>query len=166
MRIGVRTRQRLYTAGILLLMLLLPSCDLPSDSALIRRFRSSHAELERLRQMADEDNVDGRIHADYADPHLPDARLAEYRKLMSSAGIVRLWAHGRAKPLELVVDANGFLAQGDYKGYWYDPGEQQASSPSLDDSCFNLASAKKTARFCSAVRSLGDGWWLLRYEYQ
>lgn len=163
---GLPKRQSLYTAVALLLPLLLCGCDLPSDGALIHRFQTFHADFERRRQMVDEDNIDGRIHKDYADPHLVDARLAEYRKLMSADGIMRLWGHGRTKPLELIVDGNGFLAQGDYKGYLYDPGEQQPSSDSLDDSCFNLGSAKKTERSCSAVRSLGGGWWLIRYEYR
>jgi hypothetical protein len=42
--------------------------------------------------MADEDNIDGRIHADYADPHLPVARLTEYRNLMKAADVTRLYA--------------------------------------------------------------------------
>ena len=116
--------------------------------------------------MVDEDNLEGRIHAAYADPQVPDARLAEYRKLMGSCGVMRLWAHGRSKPLELVVDANGWLAQGDYKGYWYNPQQPQPASASLDGSCTDLPEARKTGRSCSAVPSLGGGWWLLRYEYR
>jgi len=154
-------------ALLVLLGILLIGCSLlPSDRSLIRRFHASHADLEQLQRMVDEDNLVGRIHANYADPHLSDARLAEYRKHMRAAGIMRLWAYGRAKPLELVVDANGWLDAGESKGYWYDPSEQQPSSASLDNSCFEIANAKKEDRFCSAVRSLGGGWWLLRYEYR
>lgn len=152
--------------GALFCVLVLSGCDLPNDDALIQRFRSSHKELERLRQMADEDNIEGRIHADYADAHLPPARLAEYRSLMKLAGVMRLYASGRARPLEFTVDANGWLSHGDYKGYLYSPGEQQVSSASLDDSCFHLTEAKKAERFCRAVRSLGGGWWLIRYEFE
>ena len=152
--------------GTLFCLLVLSGCDLPTDYSLIQRFRSSRNELERLRQMTDEDNIQGRIHADYADPHLEAARLAEYRRLMKASGVIRLYVNGRAKPLEFTVDANGWLSQGDYKGYLYDPGEQQVSSASLDDSCFDLPEAKKAGRFCSAVRSLGEGWWLLRYEFR
>lgn len=142
------------------LLLFLFGCSLPSDNALIQRFQGSHNDLERLRQMVDEDNLDGRIHADYADPHLPDVRLAEYRKLMRAAGIMRLWAHGRSKPLELIVDANGWLAEGEYKGYTYDPSEQQPSSASLDISCFEIAQARKEGRFCSAnAASVTAGGW-------
>jgi hypothetical protein len=121
---------------------------------------------DQLRQMVYEDNLDGRLHADYADSHLPDARLAEYRSLMRATGVMRLWGHGRSRPLELLVDANGWLNQGQYKGYWYDPSGPQQSSSSLDDSCFEIAEARKEERYCSAVRTLGDGWWLLRYEYR
>ena len=106
-----------FTVLFALLGILAIGCSLPSDESLIRRFQVSHADFQQLQRMVDEDNLDGRIHADYADPHLPDARLAEYRKLMRSAGIMRLWAHGKAKPLELVVDATGWLSHGDYKGY-------------------------------------------------
>ena len=116
--------------------------------------------------MAYEDNISGRIHADYADPKLTETRLGEYRRLMKASGIVRLYGNGKGQPLELMVDTSGFLAQGDYKGYLYDPSESAPSSASLDDSCFNIADAKKDERFCSAVHSLGNGWWLLRYEYR
>ena len=156
-----------FTVLFVLLGILVIGCSLPSDESLIRRFQVSHADFQQLQRMVDEDNLDGRIHADYADPHLPDARLAEYRKLMRSAGIMRLWAHGKAKPLELVVDATGWLSHGDYKGYSYNPLEQRPPSASLDISCFETAEAKKEGeRACSAVRSLGGGWWLLRYEYR
>jgi hypothetical protein len=94
--------------------------------------------------MIDEDNLEGRIHADYADPHLSDARLKEYRSLMSVNHITRLWGNGRSKPFELIVVANGWL----------------------DASCFDIKEPETDDRFCSAVNSLGDGWWLLRYEYR
>jgi hypothetical protein len=148
------------------LLLFVSGCSLPSDSSLIQQFQGSQAELEQLRRMVDQDNLDGRIHADYADPHLPEARLAEYRRLLKATGVMRLWAHGRAKPLELIVDGDGWLAQGDYKGYLYDLEAQKVSSASLDASCFDVADSKKTQRFCSAFRTLGAGWWLVRYEYR
>jgi len=66
----------------------------------------------------------------------------------------------------LVVDSNGWLDEGEYKGYLYDLSEQQPSSASLDVSCFEITEARKKDRFCSAVRSLGEGWWLVRYEYR
>jgi hypothetical protein len=116
--------------------------------------------------MIDEDNLEGRIHADYADPHLSDARLKEYRSLMSVNHITRLWGNGRSKPFELIVVANGWLDQGEYKGYAYDPSGPQKSIDSLDASCFDIKKPETDDRFCSAVNSLGDGWWLLRYEYR
>lgn len=116
--------------------------------------------------MIDEDNLEGRIHADYADPKVSPSRLEEYRSLLRDAGVIRLWAHGKSKPFELMVDGTGFLAQGDYKGYLYDPAPQTPPAPSLDDSCFDTAKIPDTQRSCSAVRSLGNGWWLLRYEYR
>ena len=116
--------------------------------------------------MIDEDNLDGRIHADYADPKLSVARLAEYRSLLRNAGVMRLWAHGSSKPFELVVDGSGFLSQGDYKGYLYDPAPQNPPLPSLDDSCFDTEQIPASQRFCSGVRNLGNGWWLIRYEYR
>jgi len=152
--------------GILLLLACLSACDLPSDYALITRFSEKRGELERIRQMIDEDNLEGRIHAGYADPKVSPSRLEEYRSLLRDAGIIRLWAHGKSKPFELMVDGSGFLAQGDYKGYLYDPAPQIPPAPSLDDSCFNAATILDTQRSCSAVRNLGNGWWLLRYEYR
>jgi len=152
--------------GTLISVLSLVGCDLPADATLIAQFKRSHNDIEHLRQMAEEDDIHGRIHAGYADPKLPQARLDEYRRLMSASGIMRLYANGRQPPLELMVDGTGFLAQGDYKGYLYNPSESARSAASLDDSCFDIAEAKKEERFCSAVRSLGDGWWLVRYEYR
>lgn len=152
--------------SILLLLALLCACDLPSDHALATQFSQKKAQFDRIRLMIDEDNLDGRIHADYADPKLSAARLEEYRSLLRNTGIIRLWAHGRSKPLELVADASGFLSQGDYKGYLYDPAPQDPSLRSLDDSCFLSEQIPTSQRFCSGVRSLGNGWWLIRYEYR
>jgi hypothetical protein len=151
---------------VFLCLLAIAGCDLPSDASLIRQFQRSRQDFERLRQMADEDNIQGRIHSDFADPKLSDVRLTEYRRLMKGSGIVRLYASGRGKPLELIVDANGFLAQGDYKGFWYNPAESRPPAASLDESCFDIAEATKQERSCSAVLSLGEGWWLIRYEYR
>jgi hypothetical protein len=150
---------------ILLLLTLLCACDLPSDHALITRFSQKHSELERIRQMIDDDNLEGRVHADYADPKLSSSRLEEYRSLLRDTGVMRLWAHGKSKPFELIVDGTGFLGEGDYKGYLYDPAPQAPVSASLDGSCFLAGQIPDSQRFCSGIRSLGNGWWLIRYEY-
>jgi hypothetical protein len=113
---------KLLVTSILLLFAFLCGCNsLPSDQDLIGRFRQVRPELERIRQMIDEDNLDGRIHADYADPKLTPARLDQYRSLLRKTVVMRLWAHGKAKPFELIAGGTGFLAQGDYKGYMYNP---------------------------------------------
>src|SRR5690242_7441890 len=73
---------------------------LASDAQLIKRFQSSRGDLERLRQMVVEDNLQGRIHAQYVDDKsLPTRRIEEYRRLLEKAGITRLWANGRNEPL-------------------------------------------------------------------
>ncbi|PYX94311.1 MAG: hypothetical protein DMG71_12930 [Acidobacteria bacterium] len=53
--------------------------------------------------MIDEDNLEGRIHADCDDPKLAPARLDQYRSLMRNTGVMRLWAHGKSKPFELIL---------------------------------------------------------------
>lgn len=159
-------RARRTRISILLLLTLLCACDLPSDHALITQFSQKRAQFDRIRQMIDEDNLDGRVHADYADPKLAAARLEEYRSLLRGAGVMRLWAHGKSKPFELVADASGFLSQGDYKGYLYDPSPQNPPLPSLDDSCFLAEKIPDSQRFRSGVLSLGNSWWLIRYEYR
>jgi hypothetical protein len=116
--------------------------------------------------MAEEDDIRGRIHADYADPKLPVARLQEYRRLMKVSGITRLSANGRKDPVEFIVDSNGFLAQGDYKGFMYNPLDSDKTDVSLDGDCFHIAEALKEERFCSVARGLGDGWWLILYQYR
>lgn len=144
---------------------LLCACSsMPRDSALTKMFSQS-IEFERLRQMIDEDNLDGRIAADYADPRLPPMRLEKYRQAMAQIGVVRLWAHGRSKPFELIVGTSGFIHSGDYKGYLYDPEQEHPVSSSLDRSCFNEFPAVSEPQFCETFRKLGNGWWLIRYEY-
>ena len=153
--------------SILLFVTCLCACNsLPSDHALISRFSQKRAELERIRQMIDEDNLEGRIHSDYSDPKLSTSRLEQYRSILRDTGVVRLWAHGKSKPFELMVAGTGFLAQGDYKGYLYDPTPQNPPASSLDNSCFETAQIPDTQPSCSAVRNLSDGWWLIRYEYR
>jgi hypothetical protein len=151
----------------LFLAFLCGACDsLPSDQALIARFGQKRPELERLRRMIDEDNLKGRIHVDYADPKLSSSRLEEYRSLLRDAGVMRLWAHGKSEPFELIVAGTGFLAQGDYKGYMYNPAKPQPPpvSPSLDNSCFDTPQMSDGQRFCNVARFLDGGWWLIRYR--
>jgi hypothetical protein len=145
---------------------LLCACDLPNDQKLITRFSQKRPGLERIRLMIDEDNLEGRIHEDYADPQLPSSRLDSYRTLLRDIGVMRLWAHGKSKPFELIVAGTGFLGEGDYKGYLYDPAPQNPTAPSLNDSCFEVEEISDTQRFCSAVRNLDKNWWLIRYEYR
>jgi hypothetical protein len=154
---------------LLFLAFLCGACDsLPSDQALIARFGQKRPELERLRRMIDEDNLEGRIHADYADPKLSSSRLEEYRSLLRDSGVMRLWAHGKSEPFELIVAGTGFLAQGDYKGYMYNPAKPQPPPvpPSLDNSCFDTPQMSDGQRFCNVARFLDGGWWLIRYEYR
>jgi hypothetical protein len=116
--------------------------------------------------MVDEDNLQGRVHADCAAPHLPAAQLAGYRRLMRADGILRLGGQGRSKPLDLLVDSNGWLGEGEYRGDSYDPSALQKSAASLDHSCWEIPEATKIDRHCSAVRALGDGWWLVEYGFR
>ena len=162
----IRARRAFARISILLLLAILCSCDLPSDHSLRTRFSQKKAQFDRIHQMIDEDNLDGRIHADYADPKLPAVRLEQYRSLLRDAGLTRLWANGKSKPFELVADGTGFLSQGDYKGYLYDPSPQDPTLPSLDDSCFLTEQIPDSRRFCRGVLSLGNGWWVIRYEYR
>jgi hypothetical protein len=155
--------------SILLFLAFQCACDsLPSDQVLITRFSQKRPEFERLRQMVGEDNLEGRIHADYADPKLPSSRLGEYRSLLRAAGVMRLLAHGKSEPFELVAAGTGFLAQGDYKGSMYNPAKPKPPrvSPSLDNSCFDTPQISDGDRSCSMARFLDDGWWLIRYEYR
>jgi hypothetical protein len=134
--------------SVLLLFAFLCACDsLPSDQALITRFNQKRPELERIRQMVAEDNLEGRIHADYADPKLSSSRLEEYRALLRDAGVMRLWAHGKSDPFELIVAGSGFLAQGDYKGYMYNPAKPKPPlvPPSLDNSCCEKSNIRQRA---------------------
>ena len=156
----------MWLIGLSVILLPLCHCDLPADRELTDRFAQKQPEFDSLRKMIEEDNLDGRIHMDYADPKLHPERLEQYRALMKDIGIMRLWAHGKNQPFELVVDGTGFLAQGDYKGYMFNPEKPQPFSQSLDGSCFESTHALKTQRSCQAASSLDNGWWLIRYEYR
>jgi hypothetical protein len=145
------------------LTLLISACGrLGSDAELISNFHNHEGAFDQLQRMVNEDDLQGRIHASYADPKLPKDRLARYRTLMAESGVMRLWAQGKSKPIEFIVDATGFLDEGDYKGYLFSMNNETPTSESLDKSCI---SAKSQDRYCSAVRPLGAHWWLLRYEY-
>jgi hypothetical protein len=135
---------------------------LSSDAKLIGSFHNHRGRLEQLRMMVAEDDLQGRIHATYADPKLPAERLSQYRNLMATSGVTRLWAKGRANPIEFIVDATGFLSQGEYKGYLFSMNTETPDSASLDQSCREEASYQRS---CRAVRPLDVHWWLLRYEY-
>jgi len=148
---------------VLALMLPISGCGrLSSDAKLISNFHNHQGTFDQLQRMVNEDDLQGRIHASYADPKLPEDRLARYRSLMAESGVMRLWAQGKSKPIEFIVDATGFLDEGDYKGYLFSMSNETPASKSLDESCY---SAKSQDRYCSAVRPLGANWWLLRYEY-
>lgn len=168
--------KRLATCAIGLLFLCLPlvlhfgDTPLVSDAELVRMFQRSRSDLEKLRQMVNEDDLKGipdRIGVGYGPKDMPAERLAEYRRLLSSVSYERLWANGREQPFEIVVDGTGFLSVGDYKGYYYSPKKEEPIVSSLDHSCFKPPNAKSSdPRFCNALRPLGDGWWLIRYEYK
>jgi hypothetical protein len=81
---------------------------------------------------------------------------------MAASGVMRLWANGKEKPIEFIVDATGFLDEGDYKGYLFSTDDETPTAQSLDKSCL---AAKSQDRYCTAVRPLDMHWWLLRYEY-
>lgn len=142
------------------------ACDLPSDHELTVRFSQRRSEFEHIRQMIEEDNLEGRIHANYADPKLTPERLEQYRKLMKETGVIRLWAHGNKEPFELIAGGSGFLAEGDYKGYMFNPARPPSFSQSLDHSCFESVQISDAERVCRAASTLDDGWWLIRYEYR
>jgi hypothetical protein len=147
------------------------SIPLITDAELTRRFAVSRNNLETVRQMVNEDDLNGvrgRIGLAYGPTHIAAERLAEYRRLLSSVGYGRLWPQGRDKPFEITVDSTGFLDVGDYKGYYYSPEKEKTpTAPSLDHSCFEIPNASsKDGKYCHAYRSLGGGWWLLRYEYR
>jgi hypothetical protein len=150
------------------LAFLLPlcSCDLATDRDLTDRFVQKQPDFESLRKMIEEDDLEGRIGRDYADPKLSPERLERYRALMKDIGVIRLWAHGKREPFELIVDGTGFLAQGDYKGYMFNPEKPALFSQSLDNSCFQSNQIPQNQRSCSAASSLDNGWWLIRYEYR
>ena len=138
-------------------------CTLPSDARLIRRFHQRRNSLEKLRRMAREDRLKGRIHAGYYDDKkLPEPRVREYRALMADSGVVRLWPNEDERSIEFLVDAVGVLDVGTYKGYVWSIKPQHPIVDSLDESCSDWAPA---GRFCHASRHLDGDWWLIRYEY-
>jgi hypothetical protein len=142
------------------------ACDLPTDHELTVRFNQRRSEFEEIKQMIQDDDLEGRVHADYADPKLTPVRLEQYRMLMKDTGVIRLWAHGMKEPFELIAGGSGFLEQGDCKGYMFNPEKPQPFLQSLDHSCFDSSQIPGTERSCRAASTLDDAWWLIRYEYR
>ena len=162
----VRAARAVTPISSFLLLSLLCACDLPSDHSLITQFTQKRAQFDLIRQMIDEDNLEGDIRAGRADPKMTAARLQEYRSLLPDAGIMSLSAHGKSKPFELIADDSESLSQGDSKGFLYDPAPQYPTLPSLDKSCFLMEKIPASQFSCAVVRSLGNGWWLIRSEYR
>jgi hypothetical protein len=163
--------QRLVTESTFvvafLAVLLMCSCGpLLSDSDLSKNYFAHRSTLERLRTMAEEDHVEGRIGKDYCDPRIPAERLRHYRELMREASVVRVVGNGEGRPLEFTVDANGWLDVGDYKGNEYTAAAPHDQSDSLNESCFITAKPATESQLCSASKALGNGWYMMRYEYR
>lgn len=138
--------------------------NLPSEAALKAQFSRCRAHLVRLQQMATEDRLNSRIHADYVDDKtLPPQRLAEYRRRMKLAGITRLWGFGPGKRIEFLVDAVEMLDSGIYKGFVYSETEQGPTAKSLGETCMTASSRKDP---CSAAQPLEPNWWVMRWEFR
>jgi len=138
---------------------------LPSDATLRHKFKQSQEDLERLRQLAKDDYLYGRVHAAYVDQKTLSAeRLTEYRRLMKAVGIQRIWANGPGLPIEFLFEAYGILDTGTYKGISYAAEPEGLEADSLDNSCMGVQRSR-TGRFCHVVHRLDGNWWLFRYEY-
>jgi hypothetical protein len=134
--------------------LLISGCNRePSDRLLVSDFHRHYPELEELRKMIDEDDLNGRIHADYSDRQLPLPRLDRYRALMKKTGVTRIWANGRDKDIDMTVWATGMLDVGTYKGYYFSREKQTPVMETLEKSCFDGMKDERQ-RHCSGFRPL------------
>ena len=137
---------------------------LPSDAKLLAQFERTKLELDQLREMVEADGLSGRIHEDYFDDQrLSKSRLQQYRQLMKTVGVDRLACTGRCQHIEFNVAGTGWHDIGNYKGFYYSPGEQANRAPSLDKDCWSETGKE---RYCTAARRIEGNWWLLRYQYR
>lgn len=138
--------------------------NLPTEAELKAQFARYRDPLFRLRQMATEDELRGRVHAGYVDDErLSPQRLAEYRRLMDRAGITRLWRHETGLSIEFLVDAVGMLDSGVYKGFIYSEVGEKTTMGSLDVTCIPSSPRRD---FCEVAHSLEPNWWVARWEFR
>jgi hypothetical protein len=134
---------------------------LVSDAEATERFHSHREIFERLRKMASEDKLTGRLALTYGGQDLGDERLREYRQLMAEAEIEALLRDGLG--LRFALDDQDSVWGGRSKGIDYrSQSPKSPVLPSLDKSCRSLVDADE--RFCSGVRQIEGPWWLYREE--
>ena len=108
-----------------------------SDEIMLSRFHEHRAEFERLREMAVEDDLMRRVDDTWTDPaNLPDARVAEYRRLFKLVETPRGISKYRDKnQLVFLASTLGWVASGSSKGYLYSPGKRPSGKfiESLND---------------------------------
>ena len=134
---GVRSCGLVALGGVGCSFLALRECrrmisgpPLVSDAQLLAQFERTRLELDRLRKMAEADGLSGRIHSDYFDDQrLSKLRLQQYRQLMKTVGVDRLACTGRCQHIEFNVAGTGWHDIGNYKGFYYSPGEPANRTP-------------------------------------
>ncbi|HMS11252.1 MAG TPA: hypothetical protein PKE66_17315, partial [Pyrinomonadaceae bacterium] len=89
-----------------------------SDEVMLSRFHEHRAEFERLRAMAEEDDVMRRVDDTWTGPaNLPDARVAKYRRLFKLVGTPRgISKYRDQNKVVFLVSTLGWVASGSSKG--------------------------------------------------
>ena len=161
-RIGVANLIALLilSAGVLQWYRYSSGGTLISDAKLTAQFRSNRGNFERLRQMANGDDLKGAIGTDYADDkRLSAARLQEYRSFMKKCGVETFVVMAdRNGAIRFWVDSQGSVIAGRSKGIAYSPQAPIPVLPSLDESCLPDQGG------CAVFRHIEDNWWLVREE--
>jgi hypothetical protein len=130
----------------------------PTDRQLLQQFASHQAEMEQLREMFVADSRLKRVTKTFAqDDHfervnLPDDRFAQYKHLLSAAGLLGL--NRTDDCIYFSAFRWGFAGSGTAKGFAYCTAAPKSVLSSLD----GKSTERRSQHYFKPIR---DGWYLL-----
>jgi len=143
---------------------------LPKDAELIRRFRESHASLERLLESEMDERIHGYVRGTVSLTNLdkknysPD-RKREYRILMQRAAIKSFWVGSDQLGNNRVAYFEVESTVGGSKGFVYTEDLRHGEIVSSLDGAYTCVYKISTEPFCNRFMPLEGSWWLIRTDF-